>query len=678
MGPEDDRNPSQWAVIAYDSLIRPHTIVAPAANGHDAPPDFIVLQANRAAGEALRTDASALPGRRMAELLAELGVAELGADVRAAWVTGQIVDRKDFAVRVGPDQADTRYFNFRFTPIDGAVDCGWWDVTDDFQARQMQVSLDAAAIGMALVSANGRLMTVNPAMCRMLGYSKAELEGRTVADITHPDDLASGAQGIRAMVTGERDDFAQRKRYVAKSGEVIWGDLSAAVVRNPDGSFRHMVAQLVNVTAEVNSTAALRASVRRFRALAESASDLVIEIDSEGLIRWVSASVQRDLRWDPDLLIGMNIQSLIEPTDLEQARQKGRDLVQASGTSTHVVRLRRADGGTRSYEVRATRSTDAGPAPVIVAGFHDITERERDRLALERSERTFRLAMRWAPIGKAVADADGVFTAVNASLSRLLGVPEADIIGHRLEDFLPAKCQPAWEEMRRDLVAGGPGAAQHSHCLQGSGPEFWVEHSVALVPGDGDQPAQYIHQFVDRTEAIRLEQELKDLATRDGLTGLPNRLDLRTRLLERLGCESATAPRPTAVLFCDVDNLKQINDAHGHLVGDEVLTLVARRIDAALRSTDVVARFGGDEFVVVMDTDGAASTLELVAERIRGVVAQPVPMEQAAVQVSISIGATLSRPGETPGEVLDRADAALYQAKRAGRNRVAVIIPEPS
>lgn len=437
-----------------------------------------------------------------------------------------------------------------------------------------------------------------------------------------------------------------------------------------------MVAQLVNVTAEVAAFEAMREAVSRFRSLAENASDIVAELDLRGRIRWVSPSIRSELGWDPDLLVGSGMVNLLDPADAERAREIGPRLVRGDDVGSVLLRFRAVDGATRVYDVAAHRVEEAGQPVGMVVGMHDVTEREQAFRALAESEETFRLIMRWAPIGKAIAGPDGRFTEVNPALARLLGYGEYELLGLRVEDFLPPECAPAWQEMIDALRSGPEDSARHVHCMRGRAGEVWVQHSISLLRTPAGAPHLYIHQFADQTEARQLQDELAERATHDDLTGLPNRMGLKARLLGRLNYAPQEPAEPTAVLFCDVDNLKQINDDHGHLVGDEVLTLVAQRIDGALRASDVVARFGGDEFVVVMDTDGDAGTLASIAERIRSVVAEPAVVAGAALSVSISIGATVSQPGDSPSDVLDRADQALYQAKRAGRNRVTVVVPQ--
>jgi diguanylate cyclase (GGDEF)-like protein len=163
----------------------------------------------------------------------------------------------------------------------------------------------------------------------------------------------------------------------------------------------------------------------------------------------------------------------------------------------------------------------------------------------------------------------------------------------------------------------------------------------------------------------RAEAKLAELAMRDALTGLHN----RRYLVERLESPGPVGPDGKALLFVDLDDFKRVNDEHGHDVGDAVILEVARRLLAYSRSTDVVVRLGGDEFVVLCD--GIVGTdVPALAERIVAAVAVPIVVGTRVVALTASIGFVLAQAGEPRAGLLEAADAAMYRAKRAGRNRV--------
>ena len=192
-----------------------------------------------------------------------------------------------------------------------------------------------------------------------------------------------------------------------------------------------------------------------------------------------------------------------------------------------------------------------------------------------------------------------------------------------------------------------------------------------LAAGDRVRLGSFVAAYVAPGDpAGRHLEELARLARRDALTGLPN----RRALDEALARETARAARggtSLAAVALDVDRFKGVNDAHGHAAGDAVLAAVAARAAGALRAGDVLARIGGEEFAALLPGADLARAAE-VAERIRArVSAEPVDAGGCALSVTVSLGCAALEPGEDGRALLARADAKLYEAKRAGRDRVA-------
>lgn len=175
---------------------------------------------------------------------------------------------------------------------------------------------------------------------------------------------------------------------------------------------------------------------------------------------------------------------------------------------------------------------------------------------------------------------------------------------------------------------------------------------------------------------IRLQAELAHLALYDQLTGLANRSLLR-ELIDSALATSARTTQPVAMMFLDLDGFKPVNDRLGHTTGDEVLREVARRLRAVVRDSDVIGRFGGDEFIVLCpETDDTHALL--IAERLREAVARPMEGLPAGFPISASVGVVIHRAGtdaKTTDELLEIADAEMYRAKNGGRNRVSVADP---
>jgi diguanylate cyclase (GGDEF)-like protein len=178
-------------------------------------------------------------------------------------------------------------------------------------------------------------------------------------------------------------------------------------------------------------------------------------------------------------------------------------------------------------------------------------------------------------------------------------------------------------------------------------------------------PDLMVMTWRDVTDRWRERQVLEEHARTDALTGLLNRSAGISRLSQIISYQPRTGTR-TAVLFCDIDRFKAINDEFGHAAGDAVLQVLGERIRSTIRSNDVAARIGGDELLVVLTGVRDADDAVAVAEKIRAAAVKPIIVDGAALHTGLSIGVALLEPGESVDAVVARADAAMYAAKRGG------------
>jgi diguanylate cyclase (GGDEF)-like protein/PAS domain S-box-containing protein len=283
-------------------------------------------------------------------------------------------------------------------------------------------------------------------------------------------------------------------------------------------------------------------------------------------------------------------------------------------------------------------------------------EHSRQHTMVADSEQLFRTMFDCSPIAIALMTEDQSITRVNAACERLLGRGAAELIGRPAEELAPD-------------AAEDDGDQYEVHFTRPDGSEVWGRvNRTSLAAGVRADPGLVLTQIEDITLLRTMQAQFAHAATHDQLTGLPNRALVLDRLAEVLTDAEKTGRR-IAVLYCDVDHFKEINDTLGHAAGDQLLTLIGRNLASTARHRDIVGRFGGDEFVLVaypMPNEAKATAL---AERVMRTVRRPVELSGEPVVASLSIGVALSGPDDSADSILAAADQALYIAKAGGRGQ---------
>jgi cyclic di-GMP phosphodiesterase Gmr len=257
-----------------------------------------------------------------------------------------------------------------------------------------------------------------------------------------------------------------------------------------------------------------------------------------------------------------------------------------------------------------------------------------------------------------VVDGGGGIMLANPALQRFTGRSADQLRGARFWDVYVV---PEDQELARDAVARamdtGAAAPREGDWLTADGERRRVHMRNTVLRDDAGVPYAIGCVAVDVTEDRRREAQLHLRAQTDLLTGLANRGALFDALRARLAEESACA-----LLFCDLDGFKVVNDQHGHAVGDRLLAEVALRLAELAAPGDLVSRFGGDEFVILC-TGRAESDLAELAARVSERVRAPFDAPEGTLAIGVSVGIAVGRPGDSADELISRADRAMYGAK---------------
>ncbi len=293
-----------------------------------------------------------------------------------------------------------------------------------------------------------------------------------------------------------------------------------------------------------------------------------------------------------------------------------------------------------------------------------VVERSRAEARLQLAASVFTHARE----GIMITDALGAIIEVNDTFTRITGYTRDEVLAHnpgllQSDRHGPEFYARLWKQVQDEGQWTGEIWNRRKN-----GELFAEMCTISVVQDARGQTQNYLTMFTDITPIKAHQQELERLAHYDNLTSLPNRTLLADRLRQAMA-HCARLHKSLAVVYLDLDGFKEVNDQHGHTVGDQLLVAVAARMSAVLREGDTLARMGGDEFVAVLLDLDSASDCEIVLERLLLAASEPVPVGNLRVQVSASIGVTLyPQDGADADQLMRHADQAMYQAKHRGKN----------
>jgi diguanylate cyclase (GGDEF)-like protein/PAS domain S-box-containing protein len=486
----------------------------------------------------------------------------------------------------------------------------------------------------------------------------------------HAEDLARVVAVQMAVVKGERDDYVEEHRYRAADGSWKWLQSRGKVSeRDAGGRALRMTGINLDITARKRAEGALAEAEERYRSLIELAPDAVV-VSCGGIIEYANPAAARLVRAAaPREVLGRSMESFVHGEDVARYRERLAYLAAGPGaTGFEERRVRRLDGSEVVVEVASVSFLERGRL-VMQTVVRDVTEQRRVREALAEREQRFRDVVEASGEYVWETDASWRYTYLSARVEAVLGHMRADLLGRTPREFMPLGESRALDDwFERNAQAGQPFRDLVHRSITKSGKVIWQQVSGTPVRDAGGRITGFRGTGADVTARKQAEERIQYLATRDALTGLPN----RALLADRAGQAILAAARSRgmlAVLLIDLDRFKLVNDSMGHRAGDALLRAVAERLQNTLRRDDTLARLGGDEFVLVWDGLKTAQDAALVAQRVQAILQRPFTVEGRALNVTACVGVAIyPEDGRDFSELLKNADTALYDAKEAGRD----------
>lgn len=519
-----------------------------------------------------------------------------------------------------------------------------------------------AALGEAIWEcdlATGEIV-VSPEGLRALGLDARAFDGgyRFFEGRVHPDDHAR----VSATVAGARDathpvELEVRLRH--ERGHWVRWRVRCRVTRDRGGAPTAISGTAVELAEPAGAEGAREPASRRFREMVERSSDWIWQTDRELSVSYASPAARELLGREPGAIVGASLLDLV-PSDDRPSLAATFAAAHAAGRPIERLASRRvrADGTVATVETNATPVTDANGT---VTGWYGI---DRDVTPRNHADAEYRAIVRAAPDAFWLLDPTTArILEANDAACGLLGRSRSELIGLRIADVDATQDE---SEIRAHIAS----VLKRGHdrfvttWRHGDGHLVDVEVSASFADFGGGR----VFAFARDVSARKLDEErIRELAFVDELTGLPNRRLLDERLAQKIAHARRYAMR-FALLFVDLDHFKEVNDRRGHDVGDMLLRSVAGELGRCVRESDTVARWGGDEFVVLVDHVETEFDLATVAQKIVDTVGRAFALGGERERITPSVGVVVfPDDGEDARTLLARADGAMYEAKAAGR-----------
>ncbi|TVQ42049.1 MAG: PAS domain S-box protein [Wenzhouxiangella sp.] len=519
-----------------------------------------------------------------------------------------------------------------------------------------------------------REIVFNQRWTDMLGYASVDdlpNDSLEWMQWVHPDDLLPALERLKVHLKGATRHHESEIRVRHAEGHYIWLMLRGQVAsRTIDGRAELISGIALDITERKLAAERLRESEHRFRHLLEDVPGLAVQgFDTDLKIRFWNRSSERLYGWKAEQVLGRSLLELTVPQDQHRAYV---DNIQAliSGQQSHwsqeMTLLDRNGEAVAVYASHVVQKDTRGGLDLFRI---DIDQRDKkaaqDRLKLAAS------VFSHSHEGILITDDSGNILEVNEAFTTITGYERSEAIG-RNPRFLQsgrqddAFYQTMWEALQRDGTWSGEVWNRRK-----TG-EFYAENLTISAVRDGTgRIIRYVGLFFDITHQKEYQQHLERVAHFDVLTDLPNRTLLADRLRQALA-RASRGNQEVVVAYIDLDEFKSVNDHFGHAVGDECLRQIGARLEKAVRSGDTVARLGGDEFVLVLADIGNRETALKLLERLLDIVAAPCQVDDVAISLTVSIGATFFPQARAleADQLLRQADQAMYEAKSKGRNRI--------
>jgi diguanylate cyclase (GGDEF)-like protein/PAS domain S-box-containing protein len=536
-----------------------------------------------------------------------------------------------------------------------------------------------------IVNTKGCFTFANLRFKEMLGHEPQELMEKPFTFIIAPESIADVFAHFKKGMKGQ-DIPAYEALLMHKNGKRIPVEFVTTTMRDAEGKAAGRFGIGRDITERKRTEEATRESHQRLSDIVNFLPDATLAVDLEGRVIAWNLAIEEMTGIKKQDMIGkgdyeyaspfygerrpMLIDLAIKPdADIEKKYSfvsRGRDGLIAESVSKHLI-----PGQDVYLWIKASPIYDVSGSVVgAIETIRDITQRKKAEDDLRQSQERYRMIIESIGDGYYEVDLKGNITFFNDEAQRILGISRSEIQGFNFKTFATGEdAAMIYAAFHQVYLTGAPFRGVSWRVVRPDGREQHVEVSVSLIRDAAARPNGFRGIIHDITERRKAEKAIQHMAYHDPLTGLPNRLLFYDRFSQIMAHARRNQER-FAVIMMDLDKFKEINDRLGHDTGDQLLRSVSERLSSQMRDGDTVARFGGDEFLLLLPGMKQIEDMDPLGQKIFQAFQQPFEVSGQALSIRASIGiAVFPDDGSDRDALVQKADFAMYRAKAAGGNR---------
>ncbi len=546
------------------------------------------------------------------------------------------------------------------------------DITESYQAQQalreshseLKQIFNTAADGMVVIDLDHRIMRANKTLLDIIGTDQQVL-GMDCFDFLHGECCnTANCPLVRIREGEERIEFEEEKTL--PDGRTVSFLITATPFRDHDGNLLGIVEDFKDITKRKQAEVALKESEERFRDLFESSPNMIQNVTPDGNFLFVNPAWHSYLGYTPDELKDLTIRDIVHPDHLAACQDTFQGVLGGSKENNIETLFITKDGRELFVSGSASCKLEDG-RPVYTRGiFRDITAQKRAEAQLEEILEEMEVIFDTSMVGILFMKGERLVSRINKRMAEIMGYSTNELLGRSVKNWHVSEenfiefGQKHYARLAEDQVIHAEYPLKKR-----DGSVIWCLFSgKAIAPPDLSKGVIWIVDDISKRKIM--EEKLKLLATTDKLTGAYNR-----RMFEEVMTKELHRARrhgePLSLILFDIDHFKVVNDTYGHDAGDKVLQVITEITAANVRQMDYFARWGGEEFIILLPKTDLPQALEM-ADRLR-VTIQSWGFDPAG-EITVSLGVALLKENEDGPSLIKRADTALYMAKNNGRNRV--------